>query len=217
MNLIKSKKRVLDHGEVFTSPWLVDNILNLVSDETQRIDSRFLEPACGSGNFLTEVLQRKLATADEKFKKCEYERLNYSLLGLMCLYGIELLYDNVMECHSNLIDTFSKHLKLERTDELYLAASFVLSCNLIHGDALKMQTYKGEPITFAEWGYIGRGKFQRRDFRFDVLTRSLDFNTENCFSSHLGRHELFTPVGTFPPMTVHEIATICFKESLDFA
>ena len=61
MNLVKSKQRVADHGEVFTPPWMVEAMLDLVNDETERIDSRFLEPACGSGNFLVRILKRKLA------------------------------------------------------------------------------------------------------------------------------------------------------------
>jgi hypothetical protein len=73
MNLIKSKRRVADHGEVFTPRWLVEKMLDLVKGETERIDSRFLEPACGSGNFLVPVLQRKLAAVEIKFGKTEFE------------------------------------------------------------------------------------------------------------------------------------------------
>src|ERR1700687_1098582 len=93
MSLIKSKKRVADHGEVFTPQWLVEKMLDLVKGETERLDSRFLEPACGSGNFLVPVLQRKLAAVEEKFGKTEFERRQYSLLAVMCAYGIELLAD----------------------------------------------------------------------------------------------------------------------------
>ena len=92
-DLIKSKARVADHGEVFTPSWLVEKMLDLVKTETERIDARFLEPACGSGNFLVPVLQRKLAAVDSRYKKNEFERLQHALLGLMCIYGIELLED----------------------------------------------------------------------------------------------------------------------------
>src|SRR6266568_4446617 len=98
MNLIKSKRRVADHGEVFTPPWLVEKMLDLVKGETGRIDSRFLEPACGSGNFLVPVLQRKLAAVEAKYGKSDFERRHYALLALMCVYGIELLIDNIAEC-----------------------------------------------------------------------------------------------------------------------
>jgi hypothetical protein len=170
MSLIKSKKRVADHGEVFTPPWMVEAMLNLVKDETERIDSRFLEPACGSGNFLVRVLQRKLAAIEIKFGKSEFEKRHYALLALMCIYGIELLADNIAECRANLLEIFADYLNLNESDDLYRAASYVLSQNLVHGDALTMRTYDGQPIAFSEWGYLGKGKFQRRDFRFDVLT-----------------------------------------------
>ena len=207
MSLIKSKKRVADHGEVFTPQWLVDTMLDLVKDETDRIDSRFLEPACGSGNFLVRVLQRKLASVEIKFGKSEFEMRHYALLCLMCIYGIELLSDNIVECRENLIAVFSQYLSLGKQNDTYCAASFVLSCNLVHGDALTMQTHGGEPITFAEWGYIGRGKFQRRDFRLDVLTGSSKFSAEGSLFANLGKHEIFTPIKTHPPMTVRDLAS----------
>ena len=178
MSLIKSKKRVADHGEVFTPPWMVEAMLNLVKDETERIDSRFLEPACGSGNFLVRVLQRKLAAVELKFGKSDFEKRHYALLALMCIYGIELLADNIAECRANMLEILAEYLNLDESDDLYRAASYVLSQNLVHGDALTMRTHDGQPITFAEWGYLGKGKFQRRDFRFDVLTGSSAFSAE---------------------------------------
>src|SRR6478752_7250576 len=159
MNLIKSKRRVADHGEVFTPPWLVEKMLDLVKGETERIDSRFLEPACGSGNFLVPVLQRKLAAVEVKFGKSDFERRHYALLGLMCIYGVELLPDNIAECRANLLEMLAEYLNVGQSDELYRAASYVLSRNVVHGDALTMRTHDGRPITFAEWGYLGKGKF----------------------------------------------------------
>ena len=155
MSLIKSKKRVADHGEVFSPIWMVDSMLDLVTEEVDRIDSRFLEPACGSGNFLVRVLQRKLAAVELKFERSIFEKKHYALLSLMCIYGIELLEDNIAQCRKNLIETFAEYLKLDRTDEFYRAGLTVLSSNLIQGDALTMQTHVLKPITFAEWGYIG--------------------------------------------------------------
>src|SRR3954462_4321131 len=104
MNLFKSKQRVADHGEVFTPSWMVAAMLDLVKGETERIDSRFLEPACGSGNFLVKVLQRKLAVVEFKFGKSEFEKRHYALLALMCIYGIELLTDNIAECRENVLE-----------------------------------------------------------------------------------------------------------------
>jgi len=207
MSLIKSKKRVADHGEVFTPLWLVEAMLNLVKDETERIDSRFLEPACGSGNFLVHVLQRKLGAVETKFGKSAFEKRHYALLALMCVYGIELLADNISECRANLLEIFADYLNLNESEDLYRAASYVLSQNLVRGEALTMRTHDDQPITFAEWGYLGKGKFQRRNFRFDVLTGSSAFSAEGSLFAHLGRHEIFTPTKTYPPMTVSELAT----------
>ena len=206
MNLIKSKDRVVKHGEVFTPTWLVEAMLDLVKGETERIDARFLEPACGSGNFLVRLLQRKLAVVETKFRKSEFEKKHYALLSLMCAYGIELLPDNVAECRANLLAILQDYLKLVETDDCYRAASYVISNNIIHGDALTMRTHNGDPISFAEWGYIGRGKFQRRDFRLDVLTGSSAFSSEGSLFAHLGTHEIFTPAKTYQPMTIQELA-----------
>lgn len=208
MNLIKSRKRVADHGEVFTPAWLVDAMLDLVKDESERIDSRFLEPACGSGNFIVRVLQRKLAAVECKFGKSDFEKQHYALLALMCIYGIELLPDNIVECRANMLEILADYLQIEESDDLYRAASYVLSQTLVHGDALTMLASDGQPITFAEWGYLGKGKFQRRDFRFDVLTGSSAFSAEGSLFAHLGKHEIFMPTKTWPPMTVSELAVL---------
>ena len=206
MNLIKSKKRVADHGEVFTPPWLVEAMLNLVKDETERIDSRFLEPACGSGYFLIRVLQRKLGAVEIKFGKSNFEKRHYALLALMCIYGIELLADNIAECRANLLEILAEYPNIDESDDLYRAASYVLWHNLVHGDALTMRTRDGQPISFAEWGYLGKGKFQRRDFRLATLTHSSAFSAEGSLFANLGKHEIFTPERTYPPVTVSELA-----------
>ena len=206
MSLIRSKKRVADHGEVFTPAWMVEAMLDLVREETDRIDSRFLEPACGRGNFLVRVLQRKLAAVELKYAGSEFNRKHYALLGLMCIYGIELLADNVAECRDNLIEVFAEYLNAKEGDDLIGASKTVLAINLIHGDALTMRTHAGEPIIFSEWGYVGKGKFQRRDFRLDVLTGSSKFSAEDSLFAHLGTHEIFTPIKTYPAMTIRDLA-----------
>lgn len=208
MNLIKSKQRVADYGEVFTPPWLVDAMLDLVKGETERIDSRFLEPACGSGNFLVPVLQRKLAAVEIKFGNLEFERRHYALLALMCCYGIELLEDNIIECRSNMLEVLTGYLGLEESDDFHRAASYVLFQNLVHGDALMMRTSDAQAITFAEWGYLGKGRFQRRDFRLDALAQSSAFSEEDTLFADLARHDIFVPIKTYPPMTVSELAGV---------
>lgn len=208
MSLIKSRKRVAEHGEVFTPPWLVETMLDLVADETDRIDARFLEPACGSGNFLVRVLQRKLAAVEVKFGKSDFEKKQYALLGLMCVYGVELLADNISECRANLMEVFCEYLGAVSSDDITYAASTVLSYNLIHGDALNMKKFDGHPIIFSEWGYLGRGKFQKRDFRLDVLTRTSELGSEDLLSAKLGSHDVFTPVATYPPLRISDLADL---------
>lgn len=204
MNLIKSKKRVADHGEVFTPPWLVEAMLDLVKGETERIDARFLEPACGSGNFLVPILQRKLAAVELKFGKSEFERRHYALFGLMCCYGVELLADNIEECRANMLEVFSDFLPGD--EEAFRAAMFVLSLNLVNGDATTMRDINGLPISVVEWGYLGKGKYQRRDFRLDVLTGMASFSAEGSLFAGLGKHEIFTPTSSYPPMTLRDLS-----------
>jgi hypothetical protein len=211
MNLVKSKQRVADHGEVFTPPWMVKAMLDLVKDECERIDSRFLEPACGSGNFLVAVMQRKLAAVELKYGGNEFERRHYALLALMCIYGIELLPDNIAECRTHVLAVFAEYLNLNPADDLYRAASYVLTQNIVHGDALTMQAINATgntPITFAEWGYLGKGKFQRRDFRFDNLTHASAFHAEGSLFADLGKHEIFSPIKTYSTTTMGELALL---------
>ena len=206
MSLVKSKQRVADHGEVFTPGWMVDAMLDLVKEESERINARFLEPACGSGNFLVQVLRRKLRTVELTYGKSEFERRHYALLALMSLYGIELLADNIAECRENVLEIFAGYLTLDASDDWYRAAVYVLSQNLVHGDALRMLTRDGQSIRFAEWGYLGKGKFQRRDFRLETLTHSSAFSRAGDIFADLGKHEIFTPIQTYPPLTVGELA-----------
>lgn len=208
MSYVKSKQRVADHGEVFTPEWMVEAMLDLVKDETERIDSRFLEPACGSGNFLVPVLRRKLAAVELKYGHSSFERQHYALLGLMCIYGIELLPDNIAECRANLLKSLAEYLGVDDKADAYRAGFWVLSQNLVHGDALTMQTHGGQPITFAEWGYLGKGKFQRRDFRFDNLTQSSKFSAKGSLFAQVAKHQLFTPVQSHAPMTISDLAIL---------
>ena len=204
--MIKSRQRVIDHGEVFTPPWMVDAMLDLVKDESERIDSRFLEPACGSGNFLVPVLNRKLAAVEARYGKSEFEKRNYALLGLMCIYGIELLADNASECRGNLSGVLASYLGLSESDDLYQAAKRVLVANIVQGDALTMTGSDGDAIVFPEWGYLGKGRFQRRDFRYDTLTQTSAFGEEGTLFADLGHHEIFEPIKSYPTLNVAEIA-----------
>jgi len=215
MSLVKSRQRVADHGEVFTPPWMVQAMLDLVKEETERTDARFLEPACGSGNFLVTIVQRKLAAVRLKYGHNLFEHQHYALLALMSVYGIELLADNVFECRANVLAVFAEYLKLQEGDEQHGAAAYVLARNIVHGDALAMRTAEGAPITFAEWGYLGKGKYQRRDFRFDNLTGAAAYSAEDSLFADLGKHEIFMPVKTWQPITVAELAALASSQVTD--
>jgi hypothetical protein len=202
--LVKSRKRVADHGEVFTPAWMVEDMLNLVKDESVRIDARFLEPACGSGNFLVAVLSRKLTSVESWHGKSDFEKRHYALLALMNIYGIELLADNARECRFTLSATFTEFLGIE-TDEVWCrAASAVVEANIVQGDALTMNAANGEPITLPEWGYLGKGKYQRRDFQYENLAQRASIS--GTLFEQLDEHEVFRPTKTYLPMSVQEIA-----------
>jgi N-6 DNA Methylase len=202
---MKSRQRVGDHGEVFTPAWVIEDMLDLVKPESERVDSRFLEPACGSGNFLIPVLCRKLNTVRLRHGRNDFEKRHYALFSLMCVYGIELLSDNVAECRTNLLSVLVDFLDIAEANVWTRAAHEVLRVNIVHGDALTMTTASGEAITFPEWGYFGRGKFQRRDFGYDSLTQLSSFDEDTLFGDP-GSHPIFTPTKTFPLMSVEEIA-----------
>ena len=95
---VKSKQRVVDRGEVFTAEREVNAMLDLVKQETERIDSRFLEPACGDGNFLAEILRRKLDVVERNYKRSQADYEKYAVLALMSMYGVDIMQDNVEEC-----------------------------------------------------------------------------------------------------------------------
>lgn len=203
-SLVKSRQRVADHGEVFTPGWMVEDMLDLVKNESERIDSRFLEPACGSGNFLIAVLSRKLTSVEKRYGKNDFERNHYSLLAIMCIYGIELLADNVAECRQNLLNVFDTYLGLNQQSPWHRAAENVLNANIVQGDALTLTTNLGEHIEFPEWGYLGAGKFQRRDFRFDSLTQRSSI--EGTLFELFEENQIFVPVKSHPQMTVEELS-----------
>ena len=170
---VKSKKRVTDHGEVFTNPREVSAMLDLVKQETERIDSRFLEPACGTGNFLVEILRRKLTIVTKKYKKSPAEWEKYAILALTSLYGVELLEDNVIDCRQRLFDIFMEnyntHCKAEVHSDCVEAGRYILERNILCGDALSLKQANGDPIIFSEWALVSGNLIKRRDFRLDEL------------------------------------------------
>ena len=202
--LVKSKQRVADHGEVFTPARVVEAMLDLVKNESERIDSRFLEPACGEGAFLCQVLMRKLSTVQERYGKNEFERRHYALLGLMCIYGIELLEDNAQLCRDNLAEIFIQFIGDEEDRIWEGAARAVLDVNIVQADALTMKRPDGSHMIFPEWGYLGKGRFQRRDFQYSDLTQRSSL--AGTLLADLDEEDIFRPKKGYKPITVREIA-----------
>lgn len=181
---IKSKKRVAEHGEVFTNEREVKAMCDLVAQECDRIDSRFLEPACGDGNFLAEILTRKLATVKKLYKSNSYDYERYSVLAVTSVYGVDILADNVTECRERLFKLWDKEYKsvckkavMQETCE---AVKYILSKNILCGNALTLmcvdenQNDLDTPIIFPEWSLMLGTKLKRRDFRLDVMLKAND-------------------------------------------
>ena len=149
------RQRIVDHGEVFTPPELVNHMLDLVSHECERVDSRFLEPACGDGNFLAEVLRRKLLTVDKKHAHNSEKWARDATLAVSSLYGIDLLADNIAACCVRLLEVVrDAHLARFKTplpDTAARAVAYILSKNIVQGDAITLYTSAGLPIVFPEW------------------------------------------------------------------
>lgn len=175
---VKSKERVANHGEVFTNEREVNAMLDLVKQETERIDSRFLEPACGTGNFLTEILRRKLAVVKKRYGKNPPDYEKYAVVAVSSIYGVELLQDNVDECRERLFEIFNgeytQNCKGEANDQCREAVKFILHRNILCGDALTMKNSAGQPIIFSEWSLVSGSKIKRRDFRLDQLLEGHD-------------------------------------------
>ena len=170
---VKSKKRVAEHGEVFTNKREVNAMLDLVKQETERIDSRFLEPACGNGNFLIEILRRKLEVVKARYKKSQWEYEKNGLIAVMSVYGVDIMPDNVEECINRLFGLFEDYYKSifkKQIKQDYLEiVKFVFSKNILCGDALSMKANNGNPLVFAEWSFVKGSMVQRRDFMYEQL------------------------------------------------
>jgi hypothetical protein len=183
-NQVKSKKRVADHGEVFTSEREVNAMLDLVKHEAERIDSRFLEPACGDGNFLVEILKRKLNVVKRKYKRSPMEYEKYSVLAVSSLYGVDLLLDNVLTCRERLYNTWNEEYTLickkEINEECRKSIKFILERNIVCGNALSLKKVNDngedtfEPIVFSEWSLLTGLVIQRNDYTFDKLLAGYD-------------------------------------------
>ena len=170
---VKSKKRVADHGEVFTNQREVNAMLDLVKHETERIDSRFLEPACGNGNFLAEVLRRKLNVVDSRYSKSQTEWERYAVIAVSSIYGVEILKDNAQECRDRLLSIFTDRYSAafnQINPNCIRSVRFILQRNILHGDALDFTNPDTkEPIVFSEWSAVNGTMLKRRDYVFRFL------------------------------------------------
>ena len=211
-NQVVSKQRVIDSGEVYTAAREVNAMLDLVKQETERIDSRFLEPACGTGNFLTEILERKLRVVAARYARSRSDYERYALLAVSSIYGIDKLEDNVQACRERLFAIFDQAytglFKGRSTDKCRDAVKYILGRNIIWGDALSLETAgeDAQPIVFSEWALVRGSMFKRRDFAFHELLpsdeareRTLFGELEGHFVSDLGEPVFIpTPVKEYP-------------------
>lgn len=170
---MKSKERVANYGEVFTNEREVNAMLDLVKQETERIDSRFLEPACGEGAFLKEILRRKLEVVKRMYDKSPYDYERYAILALTSIYGIDIMADNVEICRQNLFDIwneeYSQNADEYANDQCREIAEFILRKNIICGDTLTLLQDDNLPITFAEWSFDIGDNFKRRDYQLSDM------------------------------------------------
>jgi hypothetical protein len=190
---VVSKKRVADHGEVYTGKREVNAMLDLVKQETERIDSRFLEPACGTGNFLAEILERKLRVVESRYRKSPLEYERNAVLAVTSIYGIDILEDNVIECRKRLFDIFVAKYNSLFKNECLDTVKYILDHNIIWGDALTLMTVgdNPQPIIFSEWSPVNGSMIKRRDFAFHELVYYAGMREQPLFSD-LGE-EVFIP------------------------
>ncbi|MDR2962486.1 MAG: SAM-dependent DNA methyltransferase [Bacteroidales bacterium] len=198
---VKSKQRVADHGEVFTAEREVNAMLDLVKPETERIDSRFLEPACGNGNFLAEILRRKLAVVERTYAKNQADYERYAVLAVSSMYGIDILHDNVTECRERLYDIFNEtYTALYGAiclDECRRSVRFLLETNIVWGDALDFTNPETkQPLVLAEWSAVSSTMFQRRDYQFRFLVEKT--HQFSLFSDEGDPADIDQPVKDYP-------------------
>ena len=212
----KSKQRVADHGEVFTAEREVKAMCDLVKQETERIESRFLEPACGNGNFLAEVLSRKLAVVKSRYGKSPADYEKYSVLAITSIYGVELLQDNAAECRERLFalwdEAYTANNRQAADDQCREAVRFILKKNILCGDALTLRQADGSPIIFAEWSLVTGNPIKRRDFALDEL---LNGHSEQMTLDMVG-WEYDEEVQAFIPAPIREFPLTDYRRVQDY-
>jgi SAM-dependent methyltransferase len=211
---VVTKRRVADHGEVLTGRREVNAMLELVESETERIDSRFLEPACGTGNFLASILERKLRVVEARYGKSQLDYERYAILAVSSVYGIDILEDNVRQCRQRLFGIFDlNYLRLFKNkshDDCRESVRYILERNIIHGDALSLKTVgdNPKPIVFSEWSPVNGSMLKRRDFTFHGLLAHEAIKEMPLFSD-LGKDVFIpTPEKEYPPIHFLKVADV---------
>lgn len=214
---IKSRERVSAHGEVYTAEREINAMLDLVKHETERIDSRFLEPACGNGNFLSNILDRKLAVVSRLYAKNKTLWQYNSIIAIGSIYGIEILHDNVLECRERLYNQFygdyKKKFPKSIDEEFCQSVRYVIDKNIVWGDALTYnQPDSVIPIVFAEWSALGNMKVKRRDFSLSNILLLQESKSEglygDLFSNTTDEVGVHVPLVEFPPIHYLKIHTL---------
>ncbi|MCK9329092.1 MAG: SAM-dependent DNA methyltransferase [Candidatus Cloacimonetes bacterium] len=207
---IKSKKRVAEHGEVFTNEREVKAMCDLAKDETERIDSRVLEPACGDGNFLAEILNRKLNTVKLRYSKNKSDFEKYTIVAISSLYGVDILEDNAQECRDRLFkiwDTaYTENNKKECIDDCRNAAKYIITRNILCGDALTLLQNNGQPIIFSEWSLVAGVMLKRRDFELSHMLEMQDNGYQRDL--FLSSDDYDTEIGAYIPKPIVEYKPI---------
>lgn len=209
---VVSKQRVEDHGEVLTARREIDAMLDLVQRETSRIESRFLEPACGTGNFLAEILERKLRVVEVRYAKTQIEYERNAVLAVSSIYGIDILQDNASICRERLFQIFNQRysdlFKTAAKEKCREAVRFILGRNIVWGDALTLKTIEENPrlIVFSEWSPINGSWLKRRDFTFHELLGAAEIKALPLFSDLGDDVFIPTPEKEYPPTHFLEVA-----------
>lgn len=207
---IKSKERVAEHGEVFTNEREVKAMCDLVKDETERIDSRVLEPACGDGNFLAEILNRKLDTVSKCYSKSPNDWEKFSIVALSSLYGVDIMPDNAQECRDRLYGIWerahSEAVGNDATPGVHDSARTMVNANILCGDALTLLQNDGSPIIFPEWNLINGVFIKRRDFELATLLKMQDNGEQGDL--FLSSDEFDKELGAYVPKPLKEYKPI---------
>lgn len=152
---VRSRDRVRDLAEVFTHQREVDAILDQFPDAFTTLDAKFLEPACGSGNFLVEILRRKLVLVDQDAQHAEYE--HQLLRAVASIYGVDISPSNVTEARDRMLTTLTQAHARDLSTGLLSAAGLIVDCNVVVGDTLT----GADRIELCDWQPRPGQRFQR--------------------------------------------------------